>query len=188
MKKIFYIIIFVGISLNINAQQTPRDSINQSIISLLKWHKVNHLHDSSPKHYTLIKELAVSKKLKKRVVNKVGVERYLDFLRSSNFFSETYLNNLRGYFYEIDKILKTSPPVSVGSIVKIDGLDLDFILQTFEPEQILVHIDEGKLEEVLIIENKAIAKFNISQTYTKMLFTLTREKGNWLIDYIGCYQ
>jgi hypothetical protein len=106
-------------------------------------------------------------------------------LRSSNFFSETYLNTLRGYFYEIDKILKTSPPVSVGSIVKIDGLGLDFILQTFEPELILDHIDEGKLEEVLIRGNKAIAKFNIPQTSTEMLFTLTKEKGIWLIDYIG---
>lgn len=187
MKKISFIIFFIGISLNIRAQHTIQDSIKHSIIGLLKWHKVNHLHDPSPKRYTLIKELAVSKKLKKRVVNKVGVERYLDFLRSSTFFSETYLNNLRGYFYEIDKILITSPPVSIGSIVKIDGLGLDFILQSFEPEQILDHIDEGELEEVLIMENKAIAKFNISTTYTKMLFTFTKENGVWLIDYIGYY-
>jgi hypothetical protein len=92
---------------------------------------------------------------------------------------------LRGYFYEIDKILVKSSPISIGSIVKIDGLDSDFILQTFEPEQILDYIDQGRLEEVLILENKAIAKFNIYETYTKMLFTLTREEGNWLIDYIG---
>ncbi len=94
---------------------------------------------------------------------------------------------MRGYFYEIDKILITSPPVRIGSIVKIDGLDLDFILQSFEPEQILDHIDEGKLDEVLVLENKAIVKFNISSTSTKMLFTLTNEKNHWLIDYIGYY-
>ena len=148
---------------------------------------MNHLHDPSPKRYTLIRELPVSKKLKKQRVDKVGVERYLDFLRSSTFLSETYLNNLRAYFEKIDKILTKSPPISIGSIVKIDGLDLDFVLQSFEPEQILDHIDDGKLEEVLIMENKAIAKFNISQTYTKMLFTLTKENGVWLIDNIGYY-
>ncbi|WP_291402365.1 hypothetical protein [Daejeonella sp.] len=98
-----------------------------------------------------------------------------------------YLNNLRGYFYEIDSVLIKSPPINIGSIVKIDGLDVDFILQNFEPELILNHIDEGKLEEVLILENKAIVKFNIPKTFTKMLFTLTKENGVWLIDYIGYY-
>ena len=102
--------------------------------------------------------------------------------------SEIFINNLRGYFYEIDKVLKKSPPISIGSIVKIDGLDLDFILQNFEPEDILNHIDEGKLYDVEILENKAIAKFNISKTSVKMLFTLTKENSNWLIDYIGYYE
>lgn len=178
MKKIFCIIIFVGISLNVNAQQAKRDSISQSIIGFLKWHKVYHLNDPEPKRYDLIKDLAVSKKLKKQRVDKVGVERYLNFFRSSGFLSDIYINNLRGYFYGIDKSLLKNPVIDIESIVKIDGLDLDFILQTFEPELILDHIDDGKLEELLILENKAIAKFNISQTYTKMLFTLTKEKGN----------
>jgi hypothetical protein len=187
MKKIFSLIVLIGVSINLNAQQPIQDSIKRNIVGFLEWHKINHLHDPTPKPYTLIKELIVSKNLKKRRVNKAGVERYLDFLRTSTFFSEMYLNNLRGYFYEIDSVLIKSPPINIGSIVKIDGLGLDFILQNFEPELILNHIDEGKLEEVLIMENKAIVKFNIPITFTKMLFTLTKENGVWLIDYIGYY-
>ena len=187
MRKIFYIILFVGVFTDISAQQTTQDSIKHSIIGLLKWHKVNYLNDPSPKRYPIIKDVVISKKLKKQAVDKMGVEKHLDFFRSSKFLSEIYINNLRGYFYEIDKILIKSPSVSIGSVVKIDGLDLDFVLQTFEPEEILNHIDEGKLDEVLVLENKAIVKFNISSTYTKMLFTLTKEKDHWLIDYIGYY-
>ncbi len=53
MRNIFYIILFIGFYTNIHAQQTTQDSIKRSIVGLLKWHKVNHLHDPSPKRYTL---------------------------------------------------------------------------------------------------------------------------------------
>ena len=186
MKKVVFIF-FLFISFNIRAQQAENTSIQQCITGFLTWHKKNNLHDrSSP--YAIVKEVSLRKKLKKQMIDKTGVEKYLVFLRSGGFLSEMYLNNLRGYFYEIDETLKKSPPVKSGSIVKIDGLDLDFILQSFEPETILDHIDNGKIEDASILGNKAIVKFIVSLTSDKMLFTLTKENGKWLIDYIGYYE
>lgn len=187
MKRILFIAMFFCVSLNLNAQQTLNDSISQTIVCFLRWHKVNHLQDLDNQKYAIIKNIIISKKLKKQSINKINLEKYLSFFRYSKLLSETYINNLRGYFYDMDKILKKSPPVSIGSIVKIDGLDLDFILQSFEPEEILNHIDDSKLGEVLVLENKAIAKFNIPSTHIKMLFTLTKVNEKWLIDYIGYY-
>ena len=66
MKKIFLLVIFVAITVNLNAQVSIKDSIKLSVVGFLKWHKVNHLHDPSPKRYTLVRELPVSKKIKKR--------------------------------------------------------------------------------------------------------------------------
>ena len=70
-------------------------------------------------------------------------------------------------------------------LVKIDGLDRDMVLQTFEPDEILDHINESKIQKLTIIYNKALVSLKISK-HIALLFVLTKlRNGQWLIDYMG---
>ncbi|HEY0176818.1 MAG TPA: hypothetical protein VGC08_10595, partial [Pedobacter sp.] len=95
---------------------------------------------------------------------------------------ETYIDGLRRYFFDIDEGLATAPKVQ--DMVKIPGMDIDFVLQTFEPEAILDHIDHSKISKLYIIHNKALATLHLSK-YIDLLFVLTRQNNQWLIDYMG---
>lgn len=161
------------------------DKIKKTITNFFKWDKLGE-PDTSMKKYVIVKE-TISGNMKKRSIDKGGIELYLDHYRRTGFFSESYLNNMRQYFYEIGKGLDSSPEIEVDAIVKIDGLDLDIPLQSFEPELILNYYKKGLFKRISIVSNKAIVQFYISNYSTKMLFTLTKENGTWLIDYIGYY-
>lgn len=167
--------------------QTDEKSIEQTITDFLYWHKKPKM-DSINKHYLIVKDITVNKKNKRQSIDKKGVETYLYFLKRSGYLSEIYINSLRGYFYKIGEDLDRNPAITKNAIVKIDGLDLDFILQSFEPEEILDFIDHGVFKQIAIVSNKAIVQFYIPDSLTKMLFTLTNINGKWLIDYIGYYK
>jgi len=166
--------------------QIDEKSIEHTIVNFLHWHK-NPGIDSLNKRYVIIKEIPINQKLKRQTIDKKGVEKYLLFLKRSNYLSDAYLNNLRGYFYKIGEGLDRNPAIPKSAIVKIDGLDLDFILQTFEPEEILDFIDHGLFKQIAIVSNKAIAQFYIPDNSTKLLFTLTKVNDKWLIDDLGYY-
>lgn len=166
--------------------QTDERSIEQTIVNFLHWHK-NPGIDSVNTHYAIVKDIPINKKFKRRTIDKKGVEKYLLFLKRSNYLSEAYLNNLRGYFYKIGEGLDRDPAIQKSAIIKIDGLDLDFILHTFEPEEILDFVDHGLFKQIAIVSNKAIAQFYIPDSSTRLLVTLTKVNEKWLIDDLGYY-
>ncbi|WEK17793.1 MAG: hypothetical protein P0Y49_13395 [Candidatus Pedobacter colombiensis] len=94
---------------------------------------------------------------------------------------------MRGYFYKIGKGLDKDPEIEEDAIIKTDGLDLDIPLQSYEPELILDHYKKGLFKKIVIVSNKSIVQFYISKYQTKMIFTLTKEKGRWFIDTIDYY-
>lgn len=185
LATILFILVFYP-SIKLSAQ-TDEKSIEQTIIGFLHWHKKTK-KDSVKQRYLIIKDIAINKKFKHQTIDKKGVEKYLHFLKRSNYLSEAYLNSLRGYFYKIGEDLDKSPAIRKSAIVKIDGLDLDFILQTFEPEEILDFIAQGVFQQIAILSDKAIVQFYIPDSSTKMLFTLTKINDRWLIDDIGVYE
>jgi hypothetical protein len=184
MKKTFallFVFIFC-LSTSISAQ-TDKKLIEQSVINFLNWHKKPKI-DSVNKSYSIIKNIITDKKWKKQTIDKVGLEKYLSFFKRCNFLSQTYINSMRKCFYDIGREMNKNPPIQRGAIVKIDGLDKDIILDTFEPEAILDNLGNAKITKSLIIYNKAMVGINFANG-VDMIFILTKQDKNWLIDYIG---
>lgn len=188
MKSVILTLLLSFFFLASYSQQPKNDEtkIKEIIISFLKYYKSSQYIDNKTikPSYSLIKDLPVNKKLKKQAIDKAGVEKYLAFHGKSGFLSDEYLSRLRNYFYVINKNLTKNPPISRNEIVKIDGLDVDIQLQTFEPEIILDNLDKATITKSLIVYNKALVSVNFLQE-VNLIFVLTKYDDKWLIDYLG---
>jgi len=201
MKKL--VLIFISILyLSICIGQEPRSDYDQvgiktTITNFLEWYKKREAAkpvetvDTSKLHNTIIMWEEIDT-LIKPTVDMVAVEGYLNRLKEGNYLSETFINNLRQYHQKIKEELKpVDPSPKSGGIYAISGLNLDVVFGSFEPEAIYDRYRSGVFKRISIVHDKAIVRFYIPQssTYTdiKMLFTLTKEKDHWLIDYIGYY-
>jgi len=154
--------------------------IKNTVVGFLKWYKIK-LADTAHETYRITKGGYPDTTTNVRI-DQEGIERYLKILNRSQLLSETYINDLRSYFMDIDKMLANLP--NSHESVKVPGLDIDFVLHTFEPEMILDHIKDARFDKIEIIYDKAIAHVIISKT-VEMIFTLTRKQNRWLIDYTG---
>ena len=155
--------------------------IKKCIISFLHWHK-NDEADTAKRDFSILKGGSPDTTTKVRI-DKDGVEVYLNTLRSTRLLSDTYLNNLRQYFYAIDVNLEATP--KTPDLIAINGLNSDILLHTQEPELILDYIDNGIFEKISVIQNKAIVQFYIPKYRITMIFTLTMAENAWMIDDIG---
>jgi hypothetical protein len=185
MKKLLittFILLFSGgnIIAQAMASRTQQKALTNTIVNFLKWYKVE-ASDTSKKNYSFTKG-GYPDTTTKVAIDMDGIEIYLNHLNQSGFFSETYLNELRYYFKKIDIGLQARQ--KENDLIKIDGLDRDWILETFEPEMILDHIKEGRTDKITVVYNKAIVRFRISKI-VQLLFTMTKSNKKWLIDYIG---
>jgi hypothetical protein len=185
MKKILLLIAMDFLAMTICFGQTKKQSqsqiqIKKTIIGFLKWYKREEA-DTTKAPYSLTTGGYPDTTTIARI-DRDGVEQYLDIFRKSDFVSEIYIDGLRDYFLDVDKLLINGP--IMHDLVKIPGMDIDFALKTFEPEAILDHIDNGRITKLYIIYNKATVSLHISR-YIDMLFILTRQNNKWYIDYIG---
>lgn len=160
-------------------QTKENQSIKNTIIDFLKWHKADGEYVSGEVYFVPRYDPIDSKIT---YFDKDSLELYYNNFRVSKFVSEKFIHNLKDYFNYYGKSI--GPKRNPGEIVKIDGLDRDIVLNTFEPEAILDHLDKAKLDKIRIIYNKALVRLVIRKE-VKMLFVLTRWKENWQIDYIG---
>ncbi|RNL53465.1 hypothetical protein [Pedobacter jejuensis] len=190
MKKLITLLSLlftVQIVFSQNPGNQSTEPIKEIIFKFFEWDNIKDNLKPGSQKYSLTKE-TITGNMKKISIDKKGVELYLNRYRTSGLFSESYLNNLRQYFYEIGKTLDSSPKIERSAIIKVDGIGLDIPLQSLEPELILEHYKEGVLKEFAIISNKCIAQFFIPKYETKLIFTLSKINNNWAIDYIGYYQ
>jgi hypothetical protein len=141
------------------------------------------LHDTSKKSYSVVKGGYPDTTTKTRI-DANGLELYLAEFRKSQFVSESFINNFRAYFLEIDKQLSTLPIGHDLQKLPVIGLDSDPVLLTFEPEMILDHIKESKITNTYIIYKKALVRLYISK-YIAMVFVLSKINDQWKIDYLG---
>ncbi|MGZ3755161.1 MAG: hypothetical protein ACXVAY_05675 [Mucilaginibacter sp.] len=180
--KLSICLLFLFSSLSSFSQKSGNKArIEKTITDFLKWYKIEEA-DTSQKNYSIAKGGYPDTTTDFRI-DSPGLEKYLAHFRSTGFVSETYLNYLRDYFTEIDQRLKEDT-THRKEMLKVDGLDTDWILNTFEPDAILDHIEEGRFDKIEVLYNKAMARFRISKSL-QLLFTLTRYKNHWMIDYIG---
>ena len=163
--------------------QTDEQSIQRIIVDFLNWHNTQE-HDMVNNNFKVVRYAPYTKKLERIKLVSSGVEKRLAFYRQSNFLSNSFINNLRGNFLDIGELLHKSPPVPKGERIRIPGLDLDMILQGYEPELVLDFIDKGQFKKISVLSNKSIAQFYIPDTQIVVVFTLSKFHDNWLIDSI----
>lgn len=156
--------------------------IKHSVLTFLKWHKYEEAKFSK-ENYSLLQGGTLASKMNLSI-DYTGVEKFVHHMKSSNLVSNNYLNGLRGYFMQIGNELEIQQRKPSDDIVKVDGLDLDIVLQSFEPELILDHIDNGVFKKVRIVGDKALVLFFIPDYNISMNFVLSKVEGVWLLDQI----
>ncbi|WP_316735847.1 hypothetical protein [Pedobacter aquatilis] len=188
MKRQILIILFIC-AYHIGATQPkqgdPSDSIKVTVLKFFEFDEDKPAPQE--RRFNLVKETIIGN-LKKRSIDKLGVEVFLNRFKKSGLFSELFINNLRQHFYDVGKTLDGEPKLPKNTIIKIDGLESSIILQTLEPELIYDHYKDGVFEKYAVISNKAIIQYRIKAYDNKMIFTLSRNDGKWLIDTIGYYE
>lgn len=185
MKKLILLCLLLialcksSFSQSTNLQET-NNQIKRTAIGFLKWYKANRNYLEKNKIVTgfnpdTIKRDSIIK------INTYAVEKYLSNFRKSTYVSEIFLNNLRAVYKNVSDSLLKNPIIDYFG--PIPGLESD-LLFGFEPEQVLDHIKQGKFTKIYVVYDKAVAKFDISK-FNQCVFTMTKIKGKWLIDYFG---
>lgn len=181
MKKLFFLLLILfSFEAFSQSKSLEKAKIKSTIIDFLNWYKIYET-DTTFKGYNITTG-GYPDSTTQRLIDFNGLEKYLLDINQKNYLSQTFLNDLRRYFFHINEEMKLVPPQN--ELNAIPGLGTDLILSTFEPEEILDHVDEGRFNKINIIYNKTLVRFRIRKEI-EMLFVLTRWKENWQIDYIG---
>lgn len=179
MKKILLATLLLSVTICHAQQKTSIGVIKNTVISFLKWHKSGGEYKQGELYFVPRYD---GKDSVKTYFDTDSLEMYYNNFRKSGFVSEQYINELKDYFNFYGKFI--GPKREAGEIIKIDGLDQDIILNTFEPEAILDHLNKATITKSLVIYNKALLGINFSKG-VDMIFILTKSDKKWLIDYIG---
>lgn len=146
MKKLialFCLLFSVQVGFSQGSENQTEGPVKEIIFQFFEWDLTKDSLTPNSRKYSLVKEI-ITGNMKKVLIDKKGVELYLNRYRTSGLFSESYLNNLRQYFYVIGKTLDNSPKIEKSTIIKIDGLGLDVYFsesihpvsfQTVQPDQ-----------------------------------------------------
>ncbi|MBE9586116.1 hypothetical protein IM792_16805 [Mucilaginibacter sp. JRF] len=185
MKKLILItIVFFLTNLNNSYAQRPstnpqvnKQQILATVQGFLKWYKLNRRDVDT----TRLLKGGPPDSTVRTSIDWDGVERFLSKLHNSGYVTLAYLNTHREYFKWIDARLEGMKPTS--ELIKIDGMDINMVLDTFEPEEVLSRLNNGKIHQIASIYRKAIISYQLSP-YICMLFSLTFI-DKWKIDSIG---
>jgi len=168
----------VGFSKSILAQdeiktQSVRetDIITERFKDFLRWYKV---HYSRANSFKMVKE---DKDGFFRVDLK-ACDQYLDYLKSSTFISDAYVDIWRDYFisrYEyLEEYLQNEGPP--------EGFEFDLVLISQEPTLVLDAVDELQYVTTLIAPSNALISVIGEFEYE---IELSKINGIWMIDYIS---
>lgn len=115
-------------------------------------------------------------------INFNKTEKYLTVLKSSGFFSDSYINYFRAYFKKVDVTLQKSKQ----NDGPIDGLDYDLVMHTQEPITYLKDLSVIQLTIIKSTANSATIKMQTKfdrRNYN--LIDLVKVNNKYLIDKIG---
>lgn len=155
---ILFFILFAFISCNSNSNLSKTQNIeieNKNSILIdkskffLNWYKKNY---EKINDFQYIKMAQDNNGISFYQIDSNNVNKYMSFLKSSNLFSDYYLNNMKSYFELGDIRLKKlkqndGPP---------EGFEFDLILLSQEPESILDNIQSVSYN----VEFKSIIKID----------------------------
>lgn len=179
MKKALFFALLFSVFFSKAQQQIPNKDIKNTIISFLKWHKSGGDFELGKAYFVPRFDGTDSIKT---YFDTDSLELFYNRFRKSKFVSEEYIHLLKGYFKYYGQFI--GPKKEPGEIVKIDGLDKDIVLNTYEPEVILDYLDKATITKSLILYNKALLSVNFSKG-ASLIFILTKHEERWLIDYLG---
>jgi hypothetical protein len=147
----------------------------QVIIQFLKWYKVNL--NKANNFPLLIKDSADN-----YVVNKTACTSYLNFIKSSRYISQKYIEYWKVFFDDKASELRDHP---IHSDIP-EGFDMDFVLITQEPDIILNNIANLKFKIVSINEKVALIGVRLpSDKSIQYEFEMYKSKAGWQIGYIS---
>ena len=167
MKKLIVIIALLTSCEGRNSQDEPL----QCVKDFLTWYELNYQKANS---FGLVNQ---GDSTVFYSVNFEETEKFLAYLKSSGFVSETWLRNFREQFKKAEQNFKDEP-INEGPP---PGFDYDIVLLTQEPDMVF-----GKKNDPLIISSEvrgenAVLKLDLGM---KLQFSLTKEDGKWKIDRI----
>jgi len=111
-------------------------------------------------------------------VNFEETEKFLSYLKSSGFVSDSYLNVLRRKFIEA-QVMYEKDPINEGPPT---GFNYDIILWTQEPDLV---IEKGKNPILISSEIHDDSATLRLELYMKLQFDLSKKNQKWLIDRIS---
>ena len=167
MKRYY---IFFALLIACNSGDKEKDAI-QTIKNFLNWYEANYKQANS---FDLVNQgdsVFYS-------VNFDQTEKYLSFLKSSGFVSDTYLNNFRNHFNKAEENFKAHP-VNDGPP---EGFDYDIVILTQEPELVFEKKNNPTIITSKFDNNSATLTLDIGM---ELIFKLSYESGGWKIDEIS---
>lgn len=156
-------------------EQHDSTTPQQAIIKFLKWYKVN-LNKANNFPF-LVKDSADN-----FMVNEIACTGYLNFLKTSQYISQKYIEHWKVFFNDKASELKEHP---LQSDIP-EGFDFDLVLITQEPELVLNKIAQLKFKIVSMNENVALIGVRLpSDKLVQYEFEMYKAKAGWQIGYIS---
>lgn len=165
MKKYFLILLIIA---GCNTSNPEKEAL-QTVTNFLTWYNENYNEANS---FILVNQDSAYYS-----VNFEQTEKYLDYLKSSGYVTDAYLNNFRTYFkdaeatFQKDSINEGPPP----------GFDYDLVLYTQEPELVIEKRNNPVILSKKIKDDSITLNLNLEMP---LQFQLSKQHAKWMIDKI----
>jgi hypothetical protein len=180
-NKFFRFFIFVFLLLSIKNHvlcQSVNDSSNirKTITSFLEWHYKVRRNGLD----TAIVKGTEGDSLHPYRIDFKESKKYLQFLQSSNFLSDKFINSLYQYLVRCDSNFVKHRQYEWVPF----GFDVDIITRDFDDEIIIENVKNCRITKLKRNKNTAFVEVEFI-THYKYQFELTNYNGKWLIDKIN---
>ncbi|WP_316839190.1 hypothetical protein [Pedobacter gandavensis] len=176
----FFLSLLNAFSYGQQTEELTKGGLQKTAIGFLTWYKERKNHLMTSPLVVGFNQDSIKKDSIVRI-DMPAIEEYLSNLKSSNYVSDVFIDNLKRTYISVSDTLIKYPLVDYFG--PIPGLESDLIFG-FEPEAILDHIKAGRFTKIYTIYNKALVKFDISEL-NQYIFIMTKVNNKWLIDYFG---
>jgi hypothetical protein len=108
-------------------------------------------------------------------------KQFLEELKSTGFISDVYVRLWKKYFDDQAENFK----INIQNEGPPEGFDMDLVLLTQEPEEVLNHITTLRYENFDMDDHSAVVIVHTRWEEWKYIIELSNIDSHWLIDYIS---
>ncbi|UFH53669.1 hypothetical protein [Spirosoma sp. KNUC1025] len=155
---------------NTSVADSDSAAATQTVLDFLQWYKTN---------LSLISQINLVNQEPGNVysVNERNTERYLIYLRSSEFLTDHYLNEWETFFRERQAGFEASPQ-NEGPPT---GFEYDLVMLTQDVDMQMDSLNQLKINSTTVHQDKASVQFFLLEDYE---FRLVKQHNRWLINEI----